>query len=97
MINVKNFFLINFILITYILFSCMCGGVELNKLLIDYGAPLISGFFISHSKYMLLNAASECFLMIFASNKIMKESEKHGSAAAVSLDTAIQELLDTFL
>lgn len=71
----------------------MCGRVELNKLLIDYGASPMSGFFISWSKYMLLNAASECFLMIFVSNTRMKESEKQGSATAVSLDTAAQELL----
>lgn len=32
----------------------------------------MSGFFISHSKYMLLNAASECFLMIFVSTKEWK-------------------------
>lgn len=71
----------------------MCGGVELNKLLTDYGASPMSGFFISRSKYMLLNAASECFLMIFVSNTRTKESEKRGSATAVSLDTATQELL----
>lgn len=74
----------------------MCGGVELNKLLIDYGASPMSVFFISHSKYMLLNAASECFLMTFVSNTRMKESEKQGSATAVvlcSLDTATQRAL----
>lgn len=71
----------------------MWEGVELNKLLIDYGASPMSGFFISRSKYMLLNAASECFLMIFVPNTRMKESEKQGSATAVSLDTATQELL----
>lgn len=71
----------------------MCGQVELNKLLIDYGASPMSGFFISRSKYMLLNAASECFLMIFVSNTRRKESEKQGSATAVSLDAAALELL----
>lgn len=69
-INVKIFFFkFQFYLSNFILFSCICGGVELNRLLIDYGASLMSGFFISCSKYMLLNAASECFLIIFVSTK----------------------------
>lgn len=44
----------------------------------------MSGFFISGSKYMLLNAASECFLTILLSNTRMKQSEKWGSSAASS-------------
>lgn len=71
----------------------MCAGVALNKLLIDYGASPMSGFFISGSKYMLLNAASECFLMIFVSNTRMKQCEKQGGATADSLDIATQEVL----
>lgn len=53
----------------------------------------MSGFFISGSKYMLLNAASECFLMIFVSNTRMKQCEKQGGATADSLDIAKQEVL----
>lgn len=70
---------ITFILIPSILFSWMCGGVELNKLLIDWWC-IANVWFISWPKCMILNAASECFLMILVSNTRMKQSEKWGNA-----------------